>query len=267
MELNSLYNVVIDTLVNTKVFPPLWRKPLIACAKASDPLFPRLKEVVIYNHLMPWDLLEGAKSVVVYFIPFRPEIGKDNSLSYPFASELWAKAYLETNAVISKINERLSEFLSLRGYRSAVTPATHNFDSDLLLSRWSHKHVGFIAGLGTFGTNRLLITPKGCCGRLGSIVTDAYIEPSVRPNTEFCLEKGGTPCRKCASKCPVKAFSMNGDFDRHSCYRALLENDRRHKHLPLTDVCGQCSCEVPCSYRSPISQDVQEPPSDDRARY
>ncbi|MCX7822389.1 MAG: epoxyqueuosine reductase [Syntrophobacterales bacterium] len=260
MELSTLARIVIDTLITTETFPYMWRDPLMACARADDPLFLRLKEVVTPDHLMPDDLLKGAKSVIVYFIPFRREIGIDNSSNYPFASELWARAYIETNTLISTINERLSGFLSLHGYRSAITPPTHNFDPELLVSRWSHKHIGFIAGLGTFGLHRLLITPLGCCGRLGSIVTDAYIEPSKYQKEEICLERRGTKCSKCASRCPVQAIGSNGEFNRKECYRMLLENDRRYGHLPLTDVCGHCSCEVPCSYGVPTYQASQELP-------
>lgn len=267
MELGSIYSVIRESIEDEKYIPALWRSPVVACARADDPLFARLKDVVAQDHLMPSDLLEGAKSVIVYFIPFTRDVGIDNASSYPIASELWARAYVETNDMISRINKRLSDFLSLHGYRSAVTPATHNFDPDLLISRWSHKHIGFIAGLGTFGLHRLLITPAGCCGRLGSIVTDAYVEPSKRFNDEFCLVKRGTRCNRCASRCPINAIDPDGGFDRGNCYRLLLENDRRYSHLPLTDVCGQCSCEVPCSYGIPTCRDVEEPVSGDRAIY
>jgi epoxyqueuosine reductase QueG len=251
---------MFEELSDARKHFPIWRDPLIACARADDPLFQRLKDAVAPDHLMPGDLLEGARSVIVYFLPFTHDVVRDNASSHPVASRLWAKAYVETNALISRINQALAHFLSRRGYRSAVTPATHNFDPERLVSRWSHKHVGFIAGLGTFGLHRLLITSAGCSGRLGSIVTDALIEPSRRPEIEFCLEKRGLRCGKCALRCPVGALISNGDFRRHDCYQALLDNDRRYDDLPLTDVCGQCSCEVPCSYGVPTYRAPQELP-------
>lgn len=259
MELRDLYSVIVDELAETRKYISIWRDPLIACARADDALFFKLKDAVADDHLLPSDLLEGARSVIVYFLPFTRDVGIDNASAHPIASKLWAKAYIETNALIARINERLARYLSLHGYRAAVTPATHNFDAERLISRWSHKHIGFIAGLGTFGLHRLLITSAGCCGRLGSIVTDAYVEPSRRPDIEFCLEKKGIQCRKCASRCPVSALSSDGNFKRHDCYRMLLDNDRHHSDLPLTDVCGQCSCEVPCSYGVPNYRAHQEP--------
>ena len=53
--------------------------------------------------------------------------------------------------------------------------ATHNFDEAKLVSYWSQKHVAYMAGLGKFGLHHMIITEKGCCGRLGSIVTNAKI--------------------------------------------------------------------------------------------
>jgi hypothetical protein len=45
-------------------------------------------------------------------------------------------------------------------FRSVILPPTHNFDEKKLISDWSHKHIGFIAGLGKFGLHQMLITKK-----------------------------------------------------------------------------------------------------------
>ncbi len=233
---------------------PLWREPLVGCASAEDPLFRRLKEVVSTDHLMPQDILHTARSVIVYFLPFLRQIGKDNAQSHPRASRLWAQAYIETNTLIAAINERIASDLRRDGYQTVVTPATHNFDTVTLISHWSHKHVAYIAGLGSFGLHHLLITSLGCCGRLGSLVTDAVITPTERPGIEHCLVKRGKSCGQCITRCPVGALERGiKPFDRQRCYAQLLANDRFYDDLPLVDVCGQCSSEVPCSYGTPSS--------------
>ncbi|HKJ64575.1 MAG TPA: hypothetical protein VJ969_04190, partial [Desulfopila sp.] len=48
----------------------IWRPPLMACAPA-DQRFLRLKEIVVDDHALPEDLLAGARTVVVWFIPFK----------------------------------------------------------------------------------------------------------------------------------------------------------------------------------------------------
>ena len=73
----------------------------------------------------------------------------------------------------------------------------------------------------------MLITDKGCCGRLGSVVTDAIITPTPRQDRERCLFRHDGSCRKCEARCPAEALTGH-PFDRHACYDRLLENVRRH---------------------------------------
>jgi len=224
-----------------------WRSPLVAAASAEDPLFAELKTAVGPDHAMPGDLLESARSVVAFFLPFKRSLGRDNDAEPFYACRDWAEAYVETNRLIARIGDDLSMLLD---GRAVSTPATHNFDEERLVSGWSHRHVAFIAGLGTLGRNNLLVTRAGCCGRLGTVVTDADLPVTPRPRQQWCLEKAGLPCEACLVKCRYDALTKDG-FDRHACYRQLMLNDACFADLPLTDVCGKCSCELPCSYEIP----------------
>ena len=229
-----------------------WREPLVACASAFDPLFPMLKKAVAPAHAMPRDILSSAESVLVFFLPFHPEFGIGNDLAGFHASRDWAVLYYKTNELIKGISDHLQDFLGRAGHKARTTPATHNFDEKKLISLWSHKHLGYVAGLGTFGLHHLLITQSGCCGRLGSLVTSMPIEPTPRPDHEFCLEKAGRECLDCFSKCVYGCLHADKEFDRQACYAQCLRNDAHFADLPLVDVCGKCSCEVPCSYSVPV---------------
>ena len=225
-----------------------WREPLLAVASAEDPLFPKLREVVDPAHAMPSDLVSGARSALVFFLPFHRSIGQENDREEFYSSTSWAKMLVETNLLIGEVCNRLKGWLETAGYHATTTPATYNFDEQKLVSLWSHKHIGYIAGLGTFGLHRLLITEAGCCGRLGSIVTDMPIPPSPRPNAEWCLTKSGKHCLACVTKCTFGALQED-NFDRHRCYDQTLKNIPRNQ----ADVCGKCGCEVPCSYQIPAA--------------
>lgn len=229
-----------------------WRDPLLAVASADDPLFPKLREVVDPDHAMPSDLVPDARSVLVFFLPFHRSIGRENDLEEYYSSSSWADMYVETNLLIREICNYLKGCIERLGYRAATTPATHNFDEQKLVSRWSHKHLGYIAGLGTFGHHRLLITEAGCCGRLGSLVTDMPIPPTPRPAGEWCLARAGKRCHACVSKCVFGALQKDS-YDRHRCYDQCLANIPRHQGSSITDVCGKCGCEVPCSYQIPVA--------------
>lgn len=227
----------------------MWRDPLVACADAGDPLFVRLREVAHQGHLQPSDLLDGARTVITYFMAFSPDTIRGNTAGR-FQSPGWALAYIETNELIVSINTGLTSLLVSRGYRAAAISPTHTFDRGTLLSAWSHRHAAYIAGLGTFGLNRMLITEHGCCGRIGSLVTDAVIQADERPGREYCSFKVDGSCGACVKRCPSGAL-CSGGFDRHACYEALLDNERRFVHLGKADACGKCLCGLPCSESIP----------------
>jgi epoxyqueuosine reductase QueG len=228
-----------------------WREPIIGFASAQNPLFDQIKNIIRPTHATPRELLTGAESLVAYFIPFEKGLHKENFKMNHYASRSWAVAYVETNRLISHINEHLRDALESHGYRVALIPPTHNFDEKSLMSDWSHRHVAYVAGIGRFGTHNLIITAQGCSGRLGSLVTDLVLAPSPRPENEHCLHKAGFDCLKCVKRCDYEALYAER-FDRHACYRQLLVNDRFYDDLELTDVCGKCAAMVPCSVINPV---------------
>lgn len=233
---------------------PIWREPLMACAPADD-RFLRLKEMVVLDHLLPQDLLPEARTVVVWFIPFKPHIQMDNTRGKRPALS-WGRAYAATNEMLGRAGDAMKAVMEHAGGKVALTPATHNFDKDRLVSLWSHKHLGHVIGLGRYGTNCQFITPAGCSGRMGSLVTslDLGDHPLVTVD-ELCLRKAGKKCGKCIKACPISALSEDG-LDRKACYARLLENYRLlmgPDGLPeSTHVCAKCQVGLPCSLTSPL---------------
>ena len=227
-----------------------WGTPLIGFASAEDPLFAHLRKVVSATHAVPTDLLEEAKTVVAFFLPFRKAMTSTNR-QFRNCSEPWVVAYLETNEMIRQLSLSLQSFIDSEGHKTVVIPATHNFDKKRLISDWSHRHVAYIAGLGSFGLNNMLITEKGCCGRVGTFVTSAEIPPDTRGSESACLHKYDGSCGKCAQRCVNEALFDNS-FDRFACYKMCLENEKRHRSLGFADVCGKCLVAVPCSHTNPV---------------
>ncbi len=228
-----------------------WRVPLLGIADAADPRFAALREVTTRTHTLPGDLLPGARSVLCYFLPLERGVVWSNRAEEAASTE-WARAYLETNALLQAIGSRLESILAEAGAEAVATPPTHRFDRELLVSDWSHRHVARIAGLGEFGLNRMLITPSGCCGRLGSVITSLSLEPTSRSNTPACLYYHDGRCTACVKRCHVGALKKTF-FDRARCYRVCLENEVRHASLGKADVCGNCLVGLPCSMRDPVA--------------
>jgi epoxyqueuosine reductase QueG len=233
-----------------------WRQPVVGFADAQDELFLQLKEVISPSHYSPTELLATARTVITYFLPFNDSIPRSNPHNY-YASREWELAYVETNQLIRAINQHLAQALQEKGYQCVVLPPTHNFDKEKLISDWSHKHIAYIAGLGKFGLHTMLITEEGCSGRLGSLITEAYIEPTPRNAVEGCLYNYNKTCQICIKRCPNGALTEKG-FDGHKCYVLLMENAERNKDLGLADACGKCISMVPCSFMNPVNKLLQK---------
>jgi epoxyqueuosine reductase QueG len=199
---------------------------------------------------MPKDFLDYARTVICYFLPFHRSVINSN-IPGKYSSHEWAKAFTETNKLILNLNKHIKKQLEQQGHKAAIVPAAYNYDEDKLICQWSHRHVGYIAGLGKFGLNNMLITEKGCCGRIGTVITNLKMTPSPRPQLDYCLYKKKGTCKKCVQRCVSGALKVES-YDRHKCYRMLLANDKKHSELELTDACGKCCVGLPCSLTKPV---------------
>jgi len=232
-----------------------WQPPLMVSAPI-DERFEELPRMAAPTHLQPRDLLATARSLAVFFIPFQRWVIRENrGGERPVRS--WGQAYVLTNQLLSDLSTALAERLRQAGYAAALTPPTANFDHRRLMADWSHKHLGFLAGMGRFGSHCLLITPAGCCGRLGSLVTDADLgEHPLIETGEACLVKAGHKCGKCLEACPVTALGED-EFQRKACWDRLKENRATLPELSdlpdNTHVCGKCAMIMPCSFKNPVA--------------
>jgi len=251
-------DLIIKNIENTVIFyetalnkGKIWREPVVRIVSAIDDRFESLKKIVTEDHLLPQDVLSGAESIISFFLPFSEDIISSN-IKGKYASSEWAQAYIDTNNLISIINNSIEKLLDGYGYKTGKIPATHNFDTEKLISRWSHRHIAYIAGTGTFGINNMIITDKGCCGRLGSIVTTVRVSGAAgnKITAEKCLYKINGSCGICRKKCPAGAY-QDDFFNRFKCNDMCQENAELHKRDGFADVCGKCLAGLPCSSKDP----------------
>jgi epoxyqueuosine reductase len=233
-----------------------WQAPLLATATV-DSRFDQLPRIAAADHMLPKELLASAQSVIVFYLPFKKELVKENRPG-DRPCRNWGLAYVQTNDLIGRLTRALGDLLSERGFKSGLTPATHNFDEVKLMARWSHKHLAHLAGLGRFGVHHMMITPAGCTGRLGSLVSEADLgDHPLIETREACLFKAGKECGRCIKACPVEALSEEG-FEGRFCWDRLNENRRVLDYLDdlpeSTDVCGKCVALMPCSFKNPVAK-------------
>ena len=168
----------------------MFKTPLVGIASAKDPLFAQLKEAVAPHHASPEEWLPSAQSIISFFLPFTEEITVSNR-EMGDTSLLWLMGRYEGgDFFMPAFSKMIEETLETSNYK-AVTPAYHeHFKIIDKKSNWSERHVAFVAGLGTFGLHGALISRAGSSGRVASVITDWYLEPTQRDYTgifDYCI--------------------------------------------------------------------------------
>jgi len=255
---SSLRGIIEDTvrqLASGHTGKTRYREPIFGYADAMDPAWETLRDVEVPGHLLPAEVLPGARSVACFFLPFAKDIVQANAVSGLCADE-WAIAYIETNALLADMCAAIRTALERVGVPSAWQAPTHNYDPELLRAAWSHKSAAVIAGMGAIGLHQMLITPLGCAGRVSSVVVGADLGCSPHPSAphdrraEFCGFYSGKGCSVCLQRCPAHAIKEGG-LDKKACKERLkvvgryLTTERSIPGAP--DICGKC-CTGPCAF-------------------
>ena len=241
--------------VGTQIFDA----PLMGCAAADDPLFVYMKQRKdVYGPTLrlPEEWLPGAVSVVSFFLPFSKAIRDSNRADLTRPSDLWLHGRVEGQAFLDRAAMYLAELLREAGGAVIVPavdpafsvvrdPARLERGEPPYVSNWSERHAAYVAGLGTFGLSKHLITEKGVCGRFGSVITDLPLPATSRPYTdpyEYC-----TFCGACRKRCVVNAIGPR-EKDNRIC--SGFQHEIRERFAPRYG-CGKCQLSVPCETGRP----------------
>ncbi len=197
-----------------------WRQPMfhpwIPEEFFPDAIFPETRSVLVIGLPVPLPVLETSPSI------------------------WYREQYLVINSLLDQYTYRLAEFLNRQGYPSVFVPRDGYGSIDVLIENpvafFSHRHAAYLAGLGTFGVNNMLLTPEyGPRVRFGSVFTSADL-PAGRPviTDPLC-----TRCMQCVRHCPSSALQPGeypGDItDTHACARMSSDLGRRY-----AAPCGIC---------------------------
>lgn len=243
----------------------IYEGPLMGCAAADDPLFPYLKDRPdIYGPMLrlPGEWLPGAVSVVSFFLPFTKAVRDSNRPDLSRPSDLWLHGRVEGQEFLNRATTFLADLLREAGGKVIIPsqdpdfavirdPARLDRGEPPYVSNWSERHAAFIAGLGTFGLSKHLITEKGVCGRFSSVITDLPLTVTERPYTdpyEYC-----TFCGACRKRCPVDAI---GPTEKHNPTCSDYCKTTRERFSPRYG-CGKCQLSVPCETRRPKKRDTK----------
>ena len=195
-------------------------------------------------------------SVVSFVMPITRKTKNDNALMTDWPAQRWAQTRLLGEIFSQKIVRELVTDLMGQGILAIAPDVTPLFNKKRYpkvgwASPWSHRHIAYAAGLGTFGMQDFLITEKGCAHRLGSFVVNLKLAPNrTRPDDihAYCLHYQGRTCLQCAARCPVNAITAENAHDKEACYQKVaksLKYCNKNYHLFIYG-CGLCTTGVPC---------------------
>lgn len=233
----------VDEIGLTRIF----YRPLIGIANANDPMFLQLKDpdVIGPHHFLPAEWLHNAKVVLSYFLPFSTEVRLANSINGLPANE-WVYGRIEGEVLNNALRTYIVNLVKENGGTSVAPVLDSRFSVVDRRSNWSERHIAYIAGLGTFGLSKSLITKKGCAGRYGSVVMGIQMRPTCRDYNgiyDYC-----TICGECISRCPSGAITLQGkDVSICSNY---IDKEVLPRFTPRYG-CGKCQTAVPCEFQLP----------------
>lgn len=251
----------------------IFDEPLVGFIRGDDPILEEYKRIIGPHHFTPAEIMAWqAKnnkvpapdasdlSVVSFVLPITRVTKDENAGMKDWPSERWAQTRLLGEIFSQTMAREIVTSLMDRGILAVSPDVTPMFNKKRYpnvgwASPWSHRHMAYAAGLGTFGMQDFLITEKGCAHRLGSFVVNLKLSPDrERPPGihAYCLHAQGRECLKCARRCPVGAVSESG-HDKEGCYRKVassLKHCNRHYHIFIYG-CGLCATGVPCESEIP----------------
>lgn len=257
-------DAIYPKLAGLKLYEP----PIIGFASASDELFTKvfkMEGVIHPEYLTPEEWLPDAKTVISFFLPFTKAVKESNRLKTdePYTpgipqrcSAQWLHARIEGQLFLNKVTDYIQILLENEGFETACPTTSGELRMITpFISTWSERHAAYAAGLGTFGLSKGLITAKGMAGRIGSVITNAELRPTVRPYSdpfEYC-----TMCGACMVRCPAGAIDIAKGCalgkDQLIC-GPYIKGSYLPAHGPNQRIrygCGKCQSGVPCESSIP----------------
>lgn len=246
---------------------------LIGFCSGNDQIFQEYKKLVGPFHLTPKEAFEKYcelynieydstenLTVVAFILPMNPLTKKENlDYSPEWPSERWAHTRLYGEKSNQKLwsfilSELKSEF-NIDGVAPMLEKKLFRMYREhkdawqgALASTWSHRHMCFAAGLGSFGISDGFINERGKAMRCGSFIinhklpSDADKRASSR--REHCIK-----CGQCIKRCPVGAINMEEGHDKRKCYDFVFSTIPyigEHYKIPIYS-CGLCQVGVSCT--------------------
>jgi epoxyqueuosine reductase len=172
-----------------------------------------------YTGNRPQDIMPGVRSVIVIGVA----IPRGCILPLPKGRAEYTNTLMAGTVTLRLIAFRMARDLERQGFLASIVPTEGSefgmwyANRETLKADISLKYAAYLAGLGSYGINHLLITNEyGSRVRMTAIITDAPLETDS-PDISPLARSECSGCQKCVKACPVKALSSDGTIDTHAC--------------------------------------------------
>jgi len=172
-----------------------------------------------YTGNKPQEIMPGVRSVIVIGVG----IPRGCILPLPKGRAEYTNTLMAGTATLRIIAFRIARDLERGGYLASIVPTEGSefgmwyADRETLKADISLKYAAYLAGLGEYGLNQLLITPGfGPRVRMTAVLTDAPLEPDL-PGPGPLVRRECSTCRQCVQNCPAGALFPDGTMDKHAC--------------------------------------------------
>lgn len=229
--------------------------PLLGYAFADDKRFMDAYDADLTKH--PKEIYRPGTTVIVSFLPFKPQYVKDNFIENDDANAVhkaWKYAYERSIIVSAHINTFSLYYLDGLGREASLSTVHTDWDRETHRPEWSHKIAANIAGMGEFGPNNCIRTEYGPWGRFNSIITEVQLEPTgkkqdrkdesrpgdiniVEDYMRYSLFENPVDVpERVINACPCGAINKDG-IDKAKCQDYChIQNE----FVPEPDACGKC---------------------------
>jgi epoxyqueuosine reductase QueG len=188
----------------------------------------------------PQEIMPGVKSVIIIGVT----IPRGCILPLPKGRAEYTNTLMAGTATLRVIAFRIARDIETCGFLASIVPTEGSefgmwyAEKETLKADISLKYAAYLAGLGTYGINQLLITPDfGSRVRMTAILTDAFLEPG-HPSGEHFVHPECAGCHRCVRICPAGALSDDGTINARACSDYLFSTLGGLR-------CGMCIRECP----------------------
>ncbi len=171
-----------------------------------------------YEGNKPQDFMGDCRSVLVIGV----SVPKGSMEELPRGRAEYTNTLMAGTATLRLIAFRLARELEKEGHKATIVPTEGSefgywyADRKTLKADMSIKYAIFLAGMGKYGINHLILTKDfGPRVRMTAIVTTAPLK-SGEPGGPLVEEKCAS-CLRCVAACPVGALHRDGEIDKQRC--------------------------------------------------